>query len=56
MMPALGAKLNRYSYFNAHACTPNTTLGADAAFYNPAGTAFGPDKLGNATTARGESA
>ena len=57
MMPALGAKLNRYSYFNAHASgtlTPNTTLGADAAFYNPAGTAFGPEgfhfQLGNVTT------
>ena len=40
MTPAFGAKLNRYSYFNAHASgtlTPNTTLGADAAFYNPAG-------------------
>ena len=56
-MPALGAKLNRYSYFNAHASgtlTPNTTLGADAAFYNPAGTAFGPEgfhfQLGNVTT------
>ena len=57
MTPAFGAKLNRYSYFNAHASgtlTPNTTLGADAAFYNPAGTAFGPEgfhfQLGNVTT------
>ena len=47
-LTANGAKLNRYSYFNAHAAgtlTPNTTTERGAAFYNPAGTAFGPEGL-----------